>query len=80
MDAFDCFWQWADKPLDDPSTVPADLHWAVMQLDPYDRRDRAKVNEAAARRGQNPGKPPDVDRAPLARERRDREHGDVRGS
>ena len=48
MDAFDRFWQWAEKPLDSPLTIPAELHWAVMELAPEDRRDRAKVNEAAA--------------------------------
>jgi hypothetical protein len=49
MDAFDRFWQWAEKPLDSPLTIPAKLHWAVMELDREERRDRAKVNEAAAR-------------------------------
>ena len=49
MDAFDRFWQWAEKPLDSPLTIPADLHRSVMELAPEDRRDRAKVNEAAAR-------------------------------
>jgi hypothetical protein len=47
MDAFDRFWQWADKPLDTPLTISAELHRAVMDLVPEDRRDRAKVNEAA---------------------------------
>jgi hypothetical protein len=32
MDAFDRFWQWADKPLDSPLTVPAELHYMVMRL------------------------------------------------
>jgi len=49
MDAFDRFWQWADKPLDSHLTIPAELHRAVMELAPEDRRDRDKVNEAAAR-------------------------------
>ena len=49
MDAFDRFWQWAEKPLHSPLTIPADLHRSVMELSPEDRRDRAKVNEAAAR-------------------------------
>ena len=30
MDAFDRFWQWADKPLESPLTIPAELHEAVM--------------------------------------------------
>jgi hypothetical protein len=48
MDAFDRFWQWADKPLVSGLTIPADLHRAVMELSPEDRRDRVKVNAAAA--------------------------------
>ena len=49
MDAFDRFWQWADKPLESPLTISAELHRAVMGLAPECRRDREKVNEAAAR-------------------------------
>jgi ATP-dependent DNA ligase len=49
MDAFDRFWQWADKPLESPLTIPAELHEAVMGLAREDRRDRAAVNQAAAR-------------------------------
>jgi hypothetical protein len=49
MDAFERFWQWAEKPLDSSLTISADLHRAVMELSPDDRRDRAKVNEAAGR-------------------------------
>ena len=49
MDAFDRFWEWAETPLDSPLTIPAELHRAVMELSPEDRRDRAKVNEAAGR-------------------------------
>jgi hypothetical protein len=49
MDAFERFWQWAEKPLDSSLTISADLHRAVMELTPDDRRDRAKVNEAAGR-------------------------------
>jgi hypothetical protein len=30
MDAFDRFWQWADKPHESPLTIPADLHRAVL--------------------------------------------------
>ena len=32
MDAYDRFWQWAEKPLESPLTLPADLHQAVMEL------------------------------------------------
>jgi hypothetical protein len=50
MDAFDLFWQWADKPLDSLLTIFAELYRAVMDLAPEDRRDRAKVNEAVRER------------------------------
>jgi hypothetical protein len=49
MDAFDRFWQWADKPPESLLTIPAELHRAVLELAPEDRRDRAAVNQAAAR-------------------------------
>ncbi|UVO36011.1 hypothetical protein KUL72_32820 [Bradyrhizobium arachidis] len=49
MDAFDRFWQWANKPPESPLTIPAELHQAVMELAPEDRRDRTAVNQAAAR-------------------------------
>jgi hypothetical protein len=32
MDAFDRFWQWADKPPESSETIPAELHRAVMEL------------------------------------------------
>jgi hypothetical protein len=46
MDAFDRWWQWAQKPLDSPLTIPAEIHHAVTSLPPQDRCDRIKVNEA----------------------------------
>ncbi|MET4386689.1 hypothetical protein ABIB73_002434 [Bradyrhizobium sp. F1.4.3] len=46
MDAFDRFWQWANKPLESQQTIPAEL---FIELAPEDRRDRAAVNQAAAR-------------------------------
>jgi hypothetical protein len=49
MDAFDRFWQWTDKPPESLLTIPAELHRAVLELTPEDRRDRAAVNQAAAR-------------------------------
>ena len=49
MDAFDRFWQWATKPMESQLTIPAELHRAVMELAPGARRDRAAVNQAAAR-------------------------------
>jgi|tagenome__1003787_1003787.scaffolds.fasta_scaffold16521290_1 hypothetical protein len=38
MDAFDRFWQWADKPPESLLTIPAELRRAVMELAPEDRR------------------------------------------
>jgi hypothetical protein len=46
-DAFDLWWEWAEKPLNSMLTIPAGLHDAVMALSPDERRDRAKVSEAA---------------------------------
>lgn len=47
MDAFDRWWIWVAKSLDDPLTIPDRLHAAVLGLSPEDRQDRAKVNRAA---------------------------------
>jgi hypothetical protein len=44
--SFDLWWEWAEKPLDSPLTIDAEIHDAVMALQPDERRDRAKVNEA----------------------------------
>jgi hypothetical protein len=46
MDAFDRFWQWANKPPDSTLTIPADIHHAITLLPPEARLDRAKLNEA----------------------------------
>jgi len=48
-DAFDLWWEWAEKPVDSMSTIPAEIHDAVMALSTEERRDRAKVR--ARRRG-----------------------------
>jgi hypothetical protein len=45
-DAFDLWWEWADKPLDSPLTISAEIHEAMMALPPEVRRDRNKVNAA----------------------------------
>ena len=45
-DAFDLWWAWADKPVDNKPTIDAAIYDAVMGLPPDERRDRAKVNEA----------------------------------
>src|SRR5207248_6504200 len=50
-DAFDLWWQWAEKPLDSMLTIDAAIHDAVMALPPDERRDRAKVNAAVVRLG-----------------------------
>jgi hypothetical protein len=47
-DAFDLWWQWAEKPLDNPLTISAAIHEAVMALPPDERRDRDKVNAAVS--------------------------------
>jgi len=52
-DAFDLWWEWAGKPLDNMLTIRAELHEAVMALSPDERRDREKVNEAARHAEQN---------------------------
>jgi len=46
-DAFDQWWEWAEKPLD--SMLTSEIHEPVMQLAPEDRRDRDKVNKAVRR-------------------------------
>jgi hypothetical protein len=45
-DAFDLWWEWADKPVDNKPTIDAAVYDAVMALPPDEGRDRAKVNEA----------------------------------
>jgi hypothetical protein len=45
-DAFELWWEWAERPVDSMLTIPAEIREAVMALSPEDRRDRAKVNEA----------------------------------
>ncbi len=48
-DAFDLWWEWAEKPVDSMLAIDAAIHDAVMALPPDERRDRAKVNEAVRR-------------------------------
>ena len=45
-DAFDLWWEWAEKPVDSMLTIGAAIHDAVMALPPDERHDRAKVSEA----------------------------------
>jgi hypothetical protein len=48
-DPFDLWWECAEKPVENMSTIPAEIHNSVMALSSEERRDRAKVNEAVRR-------------------------------
>jgi hypothetical protein len=48
-DAFDRWWEWANKTVGSYVTIPADIHNAVMELSPEERFDRVKVNDAVQR-------------------------------
>ena len=37
-DAFDLWWEWADKPVDNKPTIEAAIYDAVMALPPDERR------------------------------------------
>jgi hypothetical protein len=39
-DAFDLGWEWAEKPVNSMLMIPAEIHDAVMDLSPEERRDR----------------------------------------
>jgi hypothetical protein len=56
-DAFDRWWEWAEKPVGSYVTIPADVHNAVMELSPEERLDRKKVNEAVRRYGEARNRP-----------------------
>jgi hypothetical protein len=47
-DAFDLWWQWAEKPLDSMLMIDADIHYPIMELSPEDRRDREKGRRGGA--------------------------------
>jgi hypothetical protein len=48
MDAFDTFWRWANKPIEDHTiTIDAELHHAVASMPEEHWQHRDKVNEAA---------------------------------
>jgi len=47
-DAFDLWWEWAEKLPGSFLTIPAEIHNAVMSMPPEERHDRAKVNAAVA--------------------------------
>jgi hypothetical protein len=48
MDAFERWWQWAQKPLDSPLTIPAEIHHAVTSFAP--RPARPHQGQRCARR------------------------------
>jgi hypothetical protein len=48
-DAFDRWWEWAEKPVGTYVTISADIHNAVMELSSEERLDRVKVNDAVRR-------------------------------
>jgi hypothetical protein len=47
-DAFDTWWEWALKPLENHDTIPAEIHDVLTALSEEDRQDRAKVNAVIA--------------------------------
>jgi hypothetical protein len=49
-DAFDRWWFWANKAVDNHLTIPAEIHNPVMALPEDARDDRELVNEAVRRR------------------------------
>ena len=44
-DAFDQWWEWANKPFSDMATIPAEIHEPVIALSLEDRHDRAKATK-----------------------------------
>ncbi len=48
-DAFDRWWEWAEKPLNSMLTIDGDIHYPVTELSPEDQRNRDKNNEAVRR-------------------------------
>ena len=56
-DAFDLWWEWAEKPVDSMLTIDATIRDAIMALRPDEWRDRAKVNKAV-RQGLKSGETP----------------------
>jgi hypothetical protein len=45
-DAFDRWWEWAEKPADSMLTIPGHFREAIMRLSPEKRYERSAVNEA----------------------------------
>jgi hypothetical protein len=49
MDAFDRYWEWANKRVGNRLMLDGRLYNPIMELSEEDRRDREKVNEAVKR-------------------------------
>ena len=49
MDAFDRYWEWANKPIGSRLMLDGRLYNPVMALSEKDRKDRKKVNDAVER-------------------------------
>jgi hypothetical protein len=47
-DAFDLWWEWAQKPHKSFLMIDADIHNPIMELSPEDRRDREKGQRSCA--------------------------------
>ena len=45
-DAFDQWWEWANKDQLERRTIPEEIHEAMMALPPDEWHDREKVNAA----------------------------------
>jgi hypothetical protein len=54
-DAFDLWWEWANKTPESMLLIDGDIHYPITELPPEDRRDREKVNEAVRRYRENRG-------------------------
>ena len=55
-DAFDQYWEWANKPLESTLTLPVEIYNPVMMLTDEERKDRALLNETV-RTGRSPRRP-----------------------
>jgi hypothetical protein len=42
-------WEWASKTPESMLMIDGDIHYAITELSPEDRREREKVNEAVRR-------------------------------
>jgi hypothetical protein len=49
MDAFDRYWEWANKPIGRRLMLDGRLYNPIMALSEEDRKDRKRVNDAVQR-------------------------------